>query len=175
MADDDCELLLALLNTRPVKDGVEHDELADDRAARRWSTARGGTGTPHELRLLRRLREHVSQVVLGRAPATVLAAALDGVHQRPHLSDAGLRWELVTEPDRRLAARVVLAWAWVDEHLPGRLRPCGNDECRLFLLDRSKANRARWCSMATCGNRMKARRHYERTRGSAPPGRTSGQ
>ncbi|MEU1163642.1 CGNR zinc finger domain-containing protein [Streptomyces sp. NPDC005921] len=48
--------------------------------------------------------------------------------------------------------------------MPGRLRPCANPECRLFLLDRSKGNSARWCSMAVCGNRMKARRHYRRTR-----------
>ncbi|MGW0016543.1 CGNR zinc finger domain-containing protein, partial [Streptomyces tendae] len=26
-------------------------------------------------------------------------------------------------------------------------------------MDRSKPNSARWCSMAECGNRMKARRH----------------
>src|SRR6478736_3317433 len=45
---------------------------------------------------------------------------------------------------------------------PGRLRPCANPECRLFLIDRSKPNTARWCSMAICGNRMKARRHYRR-------------
>ncbi len=64
----------------------------------------------------------------------------------------------------RLAVEVVLAWATAEEQLPGRLRPCANDECQLFLLDRSRANRARWCSMAVCGNREKARRHYERTR-----------
>ncbi|MBB5159352.1 CGNR zinc finger domain-containing protein [Saccharopolyspora phatthalungensis] len=165
---EDCELLLALLNTRPITDGVEHDELSDDRSARRWSEARGGTGTTLELRRLRRLREHLTHVVLGQAPVTVLAEALEGAHQRPSLSEAGLSWELVTEPDMRLSARVVLAWAWVNEHLPGRLRPCGNDECQLFLLDRSKANKARWCSMATCGNRMKARRHYERIRSHVP-------
>jgi predicted RNA-binding Zn ribbon-like protein len=50
------------------------------------------------------------------------------------------------------------------QHSPGRLRACANDECRLFLIDRSKANAARWCSMAVCGNRMKARRHYQRAR-----------
>jgi predicted RNA-binding Zn ribbon-like protein len=50
---------------------------------------------------------------------------------------------------------------------PGRLRPCANDECRLFLIDRSKSNLARWCSMAVCGNRLKARRHYERARNAA--------
>jgi predicted RNA-binding Zn ribbon-like protein len=43
-------------------------------------------------------------------------------------------------------------------------RADSNDECRLFPLDRSKANAARWCSMAVCGNRIKARRHYQRTR-----------
>jgi predicted RNA-binding Zn ribbon-like protein len=45
-----------------------------------------------------------------------------------------------------------------------RLRPCANPECRLFLIDRSKPNTASWCSMAICGNRMKARRHYRRAR-----------
>jgi predicted RNA-binding Zn ribbon-like protein len=61
------------------------------------------------------------------------------------------------------AVRAVTAWGALQEARPGRLRPCANDECRLFLLDRSRANRARWCSMAVCGNREKARRHYGRT------------
>jgi predicted RNA-binding Zn ribbon-like protein len=34
----------------------------------------------------------------------------------------------------------------------------------MFLIDRSKPNTARWCSMAICGNRMKARRYYQRTK-----------
>ncbi|MEC3993203.1 CGNR zinc finger domain-containing protein [Actinacidiphila sp. DG2A-62] len=56
-------------------------------------------------------------------------------------------------------------------HRPGRLRPCQNaEECTLFLIDRSKSNSARWCSMAQCGNRMKARRHYERARGARSAG-----
>jgi predicted RNA-binding Zn ribbon-like protein len=81
------------------------------------------------------------------------------------LGDTGLELHLTVEDDdRRLAVRAVLAWGVVTHDLPGRLRPCANDECRLFLLDRSRANTARWCSMAICGNRMKARRHYQRTR-----------
>jgi predicted RNA-binding Zn ribbon-like protein len=47
------------------------------------------------------------------------------------------------------------------------LRPCANIECQLFLIDRSKPNTARWCSMAVCGNRMKARRHYQRGRSTS--------
>lgn len=169
MMADDGELLLALLNTRPVSGGVEHDELADDGSARGWAKARGGTGTVPELRRLRRLRELLTDVVLERAAVTTLAECLDDVRQRPVADETGVRWELVAEPDARLPARIVLAWAWVHEQLPGRLRPCGNDECRLFLLDRSKAGRARWCSMASCGNRMKARRHYERNRSHGEP------
>lgn len=162
--NEDCELLLALLNTRPMQGGVEHDELADDHSACSWAKTHGGSGTPTELERLRRLRAQLTEVVLEKAPATVLADALEGVYQCPRLSETGLSWELVTSPDAYLSARVVLAWAWVREHLAGRLRPCGNEECQLFMLDRSKANKARWCSMATCGNRMKARRHYERNR-----------
>ena len=37
--------------------------------------------------------------------------------------------------------------------------------CGWLLLDTSKAHRRRWCSMAICGNREKARRHRRRQRG----------
>lgn len=163
-AEADLEVLLALLNSRPLLDGTERDELADGRRARRWARAHGGTGGAAELARLRDVRERLRAVVTDEEPAAVLGGVLDGVHQVPRLGERGVAWELVAEPDARLAVRAVLAWAWARENLPGRLRPCGNDECRLFLLDRSRANRARWCSMATCGNRMKARRHYDRGR-----------
>ncbi|HEY3033136.1 MAG TPA: CGNR zinc finger domain-containing protein [Streptosporangiaceae bacterium] len=34
-------------------------------------------------------------------------------------------------------------------------------------MDHSKAGTAKWCSMAICGNRMKARRHYRKARATA--------
>jgi predicted RNA-binding Zn ribbon-like protein len=45
---------------------------------------------------------------------------------------------------------------------PSLVKKCGNPECVLFFYDTTKNHRRRWCSMATCGNRMKARAHYER-------------
>jgi predicted RNA-binding Zn ribbon-like protein len=45
-----------------------------------------------------------------------------------------------------------------------RLRICDNDTCRWVFYDSSPTGRRRWCSMATCGNRAKARRHRERQR-----------
>jgi predicted RNA-binding Zn ribbon-like protein len=88
---------------------------------------------------------------------------LRGVTYMPAMADGLVSWTLSVAPERELAVRAVLAWDALARHSPGRLRPCANDECRLFLVDRSKANAARWCSMAVCGNRMKARRHYQRS------------
>ncbi len=103
----------------------------------------------------------------GRRAASELGPLVAGARWEPVLGETGLGLSLALEDvERRLAVRAVLTWGVVTADLPGRLRPCANDECRLFLLDRSRANTARWCSMAICGNRMKARRHYQRSRGS---------
>jgi predicted RNA-binding Zn ribbon-like protein len=40
---------------------------------------------------------------------------------------------------------------------PSMVRRC--EGCTLWFYDRTKAHRRRWCSMALCGNRAKARRH----------------
>ncbi|PRH88670.1 hypothetical protein C5L14_05410 [Labrys okinawensis] len=45
-----------------------------------------------------------------------------------------------------------------------RIRRCANPECRFLFLDESKNGTRRWCDMATCGNRAKARRHYAKIR-----------
>ena len=39
-----------------------------------------------------------------------------------------------------------------------RLKLCGSDTCRWAFYDRSKNHSSRWCTMASCGNREKARR-----------------
>ena len=45
-----------------------------------------------------------------------------------------------------------------------RLRKCEGDPCEWLFVDRSKNHSRRWCDMADCGNRAKARRHYARKR-----------
>ncbi|WP_406088147.1 CGNR zinc finger domain-containing protein [Streptomyces virginiae] len=45
---------------------------------------------------------------------------------------------------------------------PGRIRKCANPPCPLHFLDTSRKGQRRWCSMAVCGNRAKARRHRTR-------------
>ena len=44
-----------------------------------------------------------------------------------------------------------------------RLRECEDDRgCGYLFIDQSKNRSRRWCSMESCGNRAKARRHYAR-------------
>jgi CGNR zinc finger len=143
-------VLLELLNTTPVADGRMVDVL--DRA---WLRGHGAKGIVDDVR---RLRDDLQRVVRGEADASVLRRYLTGVRQVPKIDDGHLVWSLVAD----WAARVVLAWGELQDAMPGRLRACANEECRLFLIDRSRAGTARWCSMSGCGNRMKARRHYRR-------------
>jgi predicted RNA-binding Zn ribbon-like protein len=48
-----------------------------------------------------------------------------------------------------------------------RVRICASDTCSARFYDRSPAGRRRWCSMRTCGNVAKARRHRARARGAS--------
>lgn len=44
-----------------------------------------------------------------------------------------------------------------------RVRECEDDRgCGYLFIDQSKNHSRRWCSMESCGNRAKARRHYSR-------------
>jgi predicted RNA-binding Zn ribbon-like protein len=157
----DEQLLLALLNSAPVVDGEQRDELTDARA---WLTTHGWPTSGNSARTLREARDALKAVVRGQAGPASLAPFLADVHCAPVMTDDGLQWTLDDAAGRSVAVHAILAWDALNTRSPGRLRPCSNPECELFLIDRSKANNARWCSMAACGNRMKARRHYQRSR-----------
>ena len=134
--------LLALLNSAPVVDGEIVETLDDPR--------------------LIAVRNDLHAVIRGEAEAGILARHLRGVHQRPVFTASGLEWEVHAPDGAERPAGIVLEWARVTRELPGRLRPCANPDCTKFLIDHSKPNTARWCSMSGCGNRMKARRYYAR-------------
>ncbi|WP_232004647.1 CGNR zinc finger domain-containing protein [Mycobacterium sp. ACS1612] len=145
-------VLVDLLNTTPVIEGQMVDQLDG-----RWLRAHGG---PKDVDDVRTVRDDLQRVVRMESDASVLRRYLADARKLPDIGPDGVEWTL--EADWQ--ARVVLAWGELEREMPGRLRPCANHDCRLFLLDRSRAGTARWCSMSGCGNRMKARRHYSRTR-----------
>ncbi|MGR3936974.1 CGNR zinc finger domain-containing protein [Streptomyces sp. BRA346] len=167
MLDD--RALMEALNSTPVVDGRRQDLWRDDHELDRWAREHGGLGGDEERRWLRTARDALQAVESGTSAEPRLRRVLAGVRKVPQPGVSGIEWQVEMPPERRLAVELVLAWADVKERMPGRLRPCGNPECRLFLLDRSRANTARWCSMKTCGNRLKARRHQARARDAAPP------
>lgn len=47
-----------------------------------------------------------------------------------------------------------------------RLKKCGHPACIRHYLDISKNQTRRWCSMQSCGNRVKANAYYRRKRGA---------
>jgi len=95
------------------------------------------------------------------------------------------RWE-AREAEHLLAPLADSAADLLSRDDPSLVKRCENPECVLLFYDTSRTHARRWCSMATCGNRMKVRAHLERVRGrlggeedgaasrGAPPGGARG-
>jgi predicted RNA-binding Zn ribbon-like protein len=107
----------------------------------------------------------------GRVPAEASRAELNewvlraARHRRLEPSDGGLRW-LWFRGDEELDW-ILWPLVWSAAELLGtddldRLKECAQGDCRWLFLDLSRNRSRRWCSMEQCGNRAKARRHYER-------------
>lgn len=157
-------LVLAVLNTTPTVDGARRDLLvgADGAAfVAQW----GGEGEGSRSALVA-ARDAVQEIVTTGAVGSDLGTVLTReVVQRPLLGVDGLTWELEAPSQSALAIRFLTEWTQLAASHPGRLKRCANPDCSLFLLDRSNANARHWCSMTTCGNRMKARRYHRRAAG----------
>jgi predicted RNA-binding Zn ribbon-like protein len=105
----------------------------------------------------------------GRLPARDDLAVLNAWIGRLRLGE-GLAWEWAAgadAPDALLAPVVLSAVELLTSERRARVRACAADDCAWFFLDTSKNHSRRWCDMNSCGNRMKARRHYERSRPGA--------
>ena len=155
---------MALLNSTPVIAGTPTDELADEQSTRVWLRTHHIPARPEDAKILREGRDLLQSVTRGDLPPSALSPLLAGVVSRPEITPHGLTWTVDLHGARAILVDAVIAWDDLHRNRPGRLRPCANDECALFLIDHSKSNSARWCSMSTCGNKLKARRHYQRSR-----------
>ncbi|HET8569046.1 MAG TPA: CGNR zinc finger domain-containing protein [Candidatus Limnocylindria bacterium] len=90
------------------------------------------------------------------------AAALHAFAASKLVPGKGYEWREPADLDRvrDAAARDALALL-EDPPLIGR---CAGEACGWLYVDRTKNHSRRWCSMADCGNRAKARRHYRRAK-----------
>lgn len=97
-------------------------------------------------------RTDVPREILDRLP---LRAVVSGGRFELEPVDDGIRGALAA-----ITAIVVTAdrdGSWQ------RMRMCAADDCGWVYFDVSRNRSARWCSMATCGNREKTRRYRHRT------------
>lgn len=160
----DTPLLLDLVNSRLVLGDDVYDELADETDAAAWLRARNGTGSSAEIAGARRARAVLVPFLRSEAQASALDPWLTRMHKSAALTDGRLAWRLDVPDDIVVGARAIEEWSALQTPTGSRIRPCANPECQHFLVDNSKANSRKWHSMESCGNRMKSRRHYARTR-----------
>jgi predicted RNA-binding Zn ribbon-like protein len=166
------ELLRLFVNTVDLEDGA--DELASPAARGSWLEARGlgrVAATPADLGAARRLREAFRGLLLennGVAARAEPAAELEGAAERARL---GLRFgpegAVELEPaaegvDGALGRLVGIAALAMADGSWSRLKACRADRCGWAFYDHARNRSRRWCSMAVCGNRTKARSYRAR-------------
>jgi len=127
----------------------------------------------------RELREAIYRIVStrlnGRIPAAADVELLNRMlsqalaHRRLTATRDGFAWEWMPAADdlgwmlwplASSAAELLMS-----EEL-ARVKECASQNCNWLFVDASRNRSRRWCDMKDCGNRAKARRHYQRVRGS---------
>ena len=172
-------LSLDLLNTVWNSAGRRRDLLDDREGLSAWLAAVGLDDRCEPTEPARRalvaareaIRAHVDAAAADRETgsdaASAAAGPLNAVLTRGRLVRAlgpqGPVATASTDDPAQLAA-----WCAADDYLrllgrdPTRIRRCAHPQCVLYFYDTSPLGNRRWCSMAGCGNRAKAARHYAR-------------
>lgn len=159
-------LPLDLLNTVWVVDGVHRDLLESEDGLRFW-LALHGFETPADGRARAALvttRETLRAFLEDPADAATreqLNAVLGRGAERTRLAAGGsVERGLDVAPTWRAPWTAASQLVHLHAEHGDRIRRCANPDCVLWFLDVSRPGTRRWCSMAACGNREKARRHY---------------
>jgi predicted RNA-binding Zn ribbon-like protein len=128
------------------------------------------------------LREAIDSLLVGAIDGTPVAPTEAITLIDDWLVFAGVRPQLVAgadgaplltkraaadSPRRALGTIALDAATMLGTDQRSRIRICASDTCSGRFFDRSPAGRRRWCSMRTCGNEAKARRHRQRQRQGA--------
>jgi predicted RNA-binding Zn ribbon-like protein len=126
---------------------------------------------------VRRARERLYRVLqpvaVGEEPASPDVAALHrgllGALARAEVSAVlPLDWSTGLRSVSDLPDELALStWRLLQHEDRRHLRQCKDSDCGWLFLDRTKNGSRVWCSSADCGNRTRARRHYQR-RTAAP-------
>ena len=176
-------MVQAFVNTVDLQDGPE--ELTDPNALRDWLVAKGlmdaaqavdGSDLKHAIAL----REAMRSMVGGNSGLRVYPVDLATLNEAAVAS--GLRIKFGPdgtprlEPEARgvvgaMGRLVAALYSAMQSEDWDRLKLCGSDTCRWAFYDRSKNHSSRWCTMASCGNRAKARRFRQKEKASSSEAR----
>lgn len=158
-------LAVDLLNTRWREDAGDVDLLDSMDGVAQWLTEAGQHDVP-ATESVRRALLHVRAVL--RDVIDDVPGAVDGLNDvlarglTVRSLDDGRPAErvLFTDDSWSAAWRAAVSYLDLVSSAPTGVRECQSPDCVLHFFDPS--GRRRWCSMAGCGNRAKARRHHAR-------------
>jgi predicted RNA-binding Zn ribbon-like protein len=157
---------LDLLNTTWRGRSGPADLLVDLDGTRQWLTEHdlAGPATDATRRALVTAREAI-RAHAAEGTGVALNEVLAWGRQRPVLGQDGPDTVVEVDQPAHLAG-----WLAAVDYLrlltesADRVRHCAHPDCVLYFHDTSPKRSRRWCSMAGCGNRAKAARHYARSK-----------
>jgi len=169
-ATGDVGLVQAFVNTVDLQDGPE--ELDDPNTLKAWLVAKGlldGSQSVEasDLKHAVALREAIRAVIGANSGSRVYPVDIATLNEAAAAS--GLRMRFGADGKPRLEPEatgvvgamgriVATMYAAMEDETWQRLKLCTSPSCRWAYYDRSKNQSSRWCTMASCGNREKARR-----------------
>ncbi len=169
----------AFINTHYDLAGDGGEQLSEPGALASWLTdhrllEKGRPVGDEDLRRALRVREGLRALALAnhdaRPEAGVLAAldeACAGAPVEIRVGSAGPRFVADAAGGVPAALGLLLGWT-AQAMLEGgwrRLKACPGEDCGWAFYDASRNQTGRWCSMAVCGGRAKARTYYRRRTG----------
>jgi predicted RNA-binding Zn ribbon-like protein len=167
-------LVQEFVNTVDLQDGPEL--LSDQNTLREWLVAHGlmAEGVPvaaDDYRHAIAVREAMRGVIGGNSGMPVYPVDLATLNGAAAASRMRVRFgsggNARLEPEATGAVgalgRLVLSlYSAMQSEDWERLKLCDSGTCRWVFYDRSKNHSSRWCTMASCGNRAKARRFRQK-------------
>ena len=173
-ANGDLGLVQEFVNTVDLQDGPEL--LTDQNTLRDWLVAHRLIAADvlvdaGDYRHAVAVREAMRGIVGANSGLPVYPVDLATLNEAATASRLRMRFgrggKPRLEPDATgavgaLGRLVVALYAAMQDPEWERLKLCGSDTCRWVFYDRSKNHSSRWCTMASCGNRAKARRFRAR-------------
>ena len=173
-ATGDLGLVQEFVNTLDVQPGVE--ELRDPNTLKGWLVANRlmDPSQPVEEADLRHaiaVREAMRGVIGGNSGHPVYPVDVATLNEAATASRLRMRFGAdgrprlepeVAGPVGALGRLVATLYSAMQDEAWERLKLCSSDSCRWVFFDRSKNHSSRWCAMASCGNRAKARRFRQK-------------